>query len=169
MRRFSPQPLHLMYLPSRPLSLPISGTNGWTNKQKCKLNQRGPGQLTSAAGRLSAFCLQLPPALTSPLRGSVEKHQYLDDCIFFPNAHNILCPGNIYGLSSEITNWICHPARRENVWRMVAHLSCQGDGSLPKLPAPRLRAQRRGAGGMDVPAVTWALSHICHLVRAVCI
>lgn len=63
------------------------------------------------------------PAPISHFQFSVEKHQYLDDCIFFPNAHNILCPDNIYGLSSEITNWICHPAHEENGWGMVPHYS----------------------------------------------
>lgn len=84
----------------------------------------------------------------------MEKHQYLDDCIFSPNAHDILCPGNIYGLSSEVTNWICHPAHRENVWSSAAHHSRQGWQLTPQTPI----------AGSEHSAATWGgWMPRCHL------
>lgn len=110
----------------RPLGLCISWMDGWTNEWKQKLDLPDLlWPLVSEARSMSKLCLKLLPALKSQFLCSVEKHQYLDDCIFFPNAHNILCPDNIYGLSSEITNWICHRAHGENVWRIVPHYSYQ--------------------------------------------
>lgn len=143
------------------------------NEQKQKLNLLGLPQLISEPGRLSELCLKPLPALKFQFQFSVEKHQYLDDCIFFPNAHNILCPDNIYGLSSEITNWICHPAHRENVWRMVLHHSFQ------KVIAHYPNLRRRDSENTEMvwegimsllsPWSFFFFFCIYHLDRAICI
>lgn len=150
-----------------PLGLFNSCMDGWTNKQKQKLNLPDPLPLIFEPRRLSKVCLKLLPA--GKLQVSVKKHQYLDGYIFFPNAHNILHPDNIYGLSSEITNWICHAAHRENVWRMVPHYSHRK--VIPHAPNLYRRDSENtnGPGRNNVPAVTPSFSCIYHLDRVICI
>lgn len=126
--------------------------DGWTNKQTQKLNLPDPLPLIFEPRRLSKVCLKLLPA--GKLQVSVKKHQYLDGYIFFPNAHNILHPDNIYGLSSEITNWICHPAHRENVWRMVPHYSHRKVIAHSPNLYRRDSENTNGTGRNNVPAVT---------------
>lgn len=162
------QPFHGAWWRGGSLDLLIACIDRWTNKQNQKLNLLDPLHLIFEPRRLSKLRLKLLPA--GKFQVSVEKHQYLDDCIFFPNAHNILRPDNIYGLSSEITNWICHRARRENVWRMVSHYSHEKViAHSPNFYRCDSENTEMGREGIMCPLSPWSFSCIYHLDRAICI
>lgn len=162
------QPFHGAWWRGGSLDLLIACIDRWTNKQNQKLNLLDPLHLIFEPRRLSKLRLKLLPA--GKFQVSVEKHQYLDDCIFFPNAHDILRPDNIYGLSSEITNWICHRARRENVWRMVSHYSHERViAHSPNFYRCDSENTEMGREGIMCPLSPWSFSCIYHLDRAICI
>ena len=162
------QPFHGTWRRGWSLDLLILCIDRWTNKQNQKLNIPDPPHLIFEPKRLNKLCLTLLPA--GKFQVSVEKHQYLDDCIFFPNAHNILRPGNIYGLSSEITNWICRRAHRENVWRMASHYSPEKviahSPNFSRGDSENTEMGREGIMSLPSP---WSFSRIYHLDRAICI